>query len=120
MTGAIVNRVAGHTVHLTAGRNSQYLELEGGLLAEVCVDELSRALTPLASICRPNFCPIFNEVDLVGLVVRVEEGTKGSFLTMFITDESSFVVRLLVWDGRGPKECFKVCKLYLAAFDISS
>ena len=89
-------------------------------MAEVCVDELSRALTPLASICRPKFSPVFNEVDLVGLVVRVEEGTKGSFLTMFITDESSFVVRLLVWDGRGPKDCFKVCKLYLAAFDISS
>ena len=115
-----MNRVAGHTVHLTAGKHSQYLELEGGLMAEVRVDELSRALTPLASICRPKFSPVFNEVDLVGLVVRVEEGTKGSFLTMFITDESSFVVRLLVWDGRGPKDCFKVCKLYLAAFDISS
>jgi len=68
---------------------------------------LSRTLTPLATICRPKFSPIFNEVDLVGLVVKVEEGTKGSFLTMFVTDESSLIVRLLVWDGRGPKECFK-------------
>ena len=106
MTGAVVNRVAGHTVHLTAGRHSQYLELEGGLTLE---DELSRALTPLATICRSNFSPIFNEVDLVGLVVRVEEGTRGSFLTMFVTDESGLIVRLLVWEGRGPKDCFKVC-----------
>merc|ERR1719266_191127 len=106
LTGAIVNRVAGHTIHMTAGKHSQYLELEGGLVAG-SVDELSRALTPLATICRPKFSPPFNEVDLVGLVVRMEEGTKGSFLTLFITDESSFVVRLLVWEGRGPKECFK-------------
>merc|ERR1719266_2648979 len=106
LTGAIVNRVAGHTIHMTAGKHSQYLELEGGLIAG-SVDELSRALTPLATICRPKFSPPFHEVDLVGLVVRMEEGTKGSFLTLFITDESSFVVRLLVWEGRGPKECFK-------------
>ena len=121
MSGAIVNRVAGHTVHLTAGRHSQYLELEaGGLMEDGSLDELSRALTPLASICRPKFSPIFNEVDLVGLVVRVEEGTKGSFLTMFITDESSVIVRLLVWEGRGPKECFKVCaKLFCISFEIS-
>ena len=85
------------------------MELEGGLVEGGDLeDELSRALTPLSTICRPRFSPIFNEVDLVGLVVRVEEGTKGS-LTMFVTDESSLVVRLLVWNGRGPKECFKVC-----------
>ena len=29
MTGATVSRVAGHTVLLTAARNTQYLELEG-------------------------------------------------------------------------------------------
>ena len=70
MTGAVVNRVAGHTVHLTAGRHSQYLELEGGLVEGGGLeDELSRALTPLSTICRPRFSPIFNEVDLVGLVV---------------------------------------------------
>merc|ERR1719500_2061167 len=86
VTGAVVNRVAGHTVHLTAGRHSQYLELEGGLVeGGGAEDELSRALTPLSTICRPKFSPIFYEVDLVGLVVRVEEGTKGSFLTMFVT-----------------------------------
>ena len=105
-----MNRVAGHTIHMTAGKHSQYLELEGGLVeGGGAEDELSRALTPLSTICRPKFSPIFYEVDLVGLVVRVEEGTKGSFLTMFVTDESSLVVRLLVWNGRGPKECFKVC-----------
>merc|ERR1719430_2768169 len=108
VTGAVVNRVTGHTVHLTAGKHSQYLELEGALMENGGLeDELSRTLTPLATICRPKFSPIFNEVDLVGLVVKVEEGTKGSFLTMFVTDESSLIVRLLVWDGRGPKECFK-------------
>ena len=108
MTGATVSRVAGHTVLLTAARSTQYLELEGEEDGNSIEDELGRALTPLATICRLGFSPAFNEVDLVGLVVSVEEGTRGSFLTLFLTDESSLIVRLLVWEGRGPKECFKV------------
>jgi hypothetical protein len=67
LTGCSVPRVEGGTVHLTATRHTQYLELEGDAAVE---PRVARSLTELATIGEHNFSPLFNEVDLVAVVLR--------------------------------------------------
>ena len=66
VTGCSVTRVDGHTVQLTAGRSSQYLELGG----ELGAGGVGRSLTGLKTVCGHGFRPAFNEVDVVAVVIR--------------------------------------------------
>ena len=106
MTGATVSRVAGHTVLLTAARSTQYLELDGEEDGNSIEDELGRALTPVATICRLGFSPAFNEVDLVLIAIFqsvdlglapykefifcIEPRLVGDRVSTFVKDSSDF------------------------------
>ena len=98
VTGAQVARVEAATVHLTASRSTQYLDIEG---CEPADQEEVRRITALATVCRPTFAPVFGEVDVVVVVVRVEGLGRDGFHSTVVTDASGGAVRLLTWGGRG-------------------
>ena len=100
LTGAQVARVEAATVHLTASRSTQYLDIEG---CEPADQEEVRRVTDLATVCAPAFAPVFGEVDVVAVVVRVEGLGRDGFHSTVVTDASGGVARLLTWGGRGPE-----------------
>ena len=98
LTGAHVNRVEGHTVHLTMGKQAQCEEMSisNEKLKTVAYN---RHLSSLGKVCQVGYRPVFCEVDLVVAVVEVGEGRQGGFQTITVTDESMYSAKLLVWGG---------------------
>jgi len=93
LTGAQVNRVDGHTVHLTMGKHAQVEELVNQTVSS------TRIISELDAVCQPGFRPAFNELDLVVVVLDVGLAKEGSFQTITLTDASMASVKLLVWGG---------------------
>ena len=104
ITGCGVTRVEGRVVHLTSSRSSQYLQLEGEAPQE---ERVARRLTDLASLAARGFAPLFNEVDTVAVVARVEPALVRGFHTVVLTDQTCRVARLLLWAGRQGGPAFR-------------
>ena len=100
LTGAQVNRVQGHTVHLTMGRQAQTEEIPNSLDRPQTVST-TRTVFGVQAVCQAGFRPQFHELDLVAVVLDVGQARVGppSFQTVILVDQSLCCVKLLVWGG---------------------
>jgi len=87
-----VNKLAGHTVHLSMGK--------GASCEQMGKDEIfDRSITSLKEASIQGFKPLFNELDLVAYVLDVGLSKTGNFQAVTLADESLSCCRLLVWGG---------------------
>lgn len=84
-------------LHISAGRNSKFQRLPDSRI--VGQEELQRRVTNISSIGEPNFKPIFNELDTVGLVVKIGQSKSRKFQPAFLVDESLNVMCVNFWAG---------------------
>ena len=85
----MLGRVAGHTVHLTASKQTSCRLVKSDTVST------HRRITPLSDMSLAGFKPLFNEVDLVVVVVSVTSSRDR--LTVTVTDSSLSVASITVW-----------------------
>ena len=85
----VLGRVAGHTVHLTASKQPSCRLLKPDLVPT------HRRITLLSDMSWTGFKPLFNEVDLVVVVVSVTPSRDR--LTVTVTDSSLGLASITVW-----------------------
>ena len=89
MSGCGVSRVEGHTVHLTASKNTHCHLLQDR------EHDNKRTITPLAALTTPGFRPQFNELDAVVTVISVQE--EPNRLVVMVADVAMSPVYLMAW-----------------------
>jgi BRCA2, oligonucleotide/oligosaccharide-binding, domain 3 len=85
-----VSRQEGATLHLTAGRSAQFLDIGGTDTVTDLPSEVERCLVKIGGIGGESFRPAFNEVDLVGWVLSVGEPKTADFQSVYICDRKGF------------------------------
>ena len=91
----VLGRVAGHTVHLTASKQTSCRLVQPDLVPT------RRRITPLSEMTRTGYKPLFNEVDLVVVVVSVNPSRDK--LTVTVTDSSLGLASITVWAGEAER-----------------
>ncbi len=89
LVGCQVGRQVAATLHLTATRATQYLEL-GRVASSSLPPERERHLAKIGHVGSATFRPPFNEVDLVGWVLKVGEPKAAGFQSVYISDRKAF------------------------------
>jgi hypothetical protein len=85
-----VGRQEAATIHLTASRATQYLQISSG---DAQPAGAARRLVSVSNVTAPGFQPPFNEVDLVGLVLAVGEPPRtADFQPVYICDREGFLL----------------------------
>lgn len=84
-------------LQLSAGRNSKFQRLPHP--NAVIHDAFRRIVTKISAINEPNFKPLFNELDTVGLVVKIGHANSRKFQPAFLVDESMNVMCVNFWAG---------------------
>ena len=91
----VLGRVAGHTVHLTASKQTSCRLVQPDLVPT------RRRITPLSEMSLAGYKPLFNEVDLVVVVVSVTPSRDK--LTVTVTDSSLGLASITVWGGEAER-----------------
>lgn len=84
-------------LQISAGRNCQFRRLPNA--SKLIYDEYRRRVTKISAICEPNFTPLFNELDTVGLVVKIGHSNSRKFQPAFLVDKSMNVMCVNFWAG---------------------
>lgn len=84
-------------LQLSAGRNSQFQRLQ--MSSTVKHDEFRRRVTKISAIGELNFVPLFNELDTVGLVVKIGHSNSRKFQPAYLVDEFMNVMCVNFWAG---------------------
>ena len=89
LSGCVVNRVEGHTVHLNATKSTHCHLLQDQ------DKENRRTITALAALSKPGFRPQFSEVDTVITVLSTQE--EPNRLVVAVTDLDLSPAYLMAW-----------------------
>ena len=91
----VLGRVAGHTVHLSASKQTSCTLLKPDLAPT------RRRITSLSEMSGAGYKPQFNEVDLVVVVISVTPSRDK--LTVSVTDSSLGLATITVWAGEADR-----------------
>lgn len=88
-----LSRVSGHTVHLATSKHT-HVSMLTNTVNQHC-SSLIRSIVPVAELSRPDFRPMFNEVDVVVRVIKVHESPDR--MTVEVMDSSQKIASIVVW-----------------------
>ena len=95
MSSVMLGRVAGHTVHLNTSKQTSCRLVQPDLAPT------NRRITPLSEVSLSGFKPLFNEVDLVVVVLSISPSRDK--LSVAVTDSSLGLANITVWAGESER-----------------
>ena len=93
--GCLVSRAEGHTIHLTANKNTTCHLLQSHQTITSPAQQSKRTTRALIALTGPRFRPAFSEVDTVVAVVATQE--EPARLVVMVTDVDQNLAYLVAW-----------------------
>ena len=93
--GCLVSRAEGHTIHLTANKNTTCHLLQSHQTNTSPAQQSKRTTRALIALTGPRFRPAFSEVDTVVAVVATQE--EPARLVVMVTDVDQNLAYLVAW-----------------------